>query len=116
MTKKHKANAIPTFEEAARNVHWMHLPNWRNAKHGRDFSNSLGMYAFPRIGGLKAAKVNSAGVLSVLQPIWLEKPETGRHVRQRIGAVMKSAIARCWRQDTSAASIAVALPTHAWPW
>lgn len=110
LAEKRKASAILTFEEAARKVHEIHLPSWRNEKHGRDFINSLEMYAFPRIGTLKAAEVNTADVLAVLQPIWLEKPETARRVRQRIGTVMKWAIAQGWRQDNPAATISTALP------
>lgn len=112
LAAKRKAEAILTFEEAARKVHEMHLPTWRNEKHGRDFINSLEMYAFPLIGALKAADVNTADVLAVLQPIWLDKPETARRVRQRIGTVMKWAIAQGWRQDNPAANISTALPKH----
>lgn len=112
LAEKRKTSAVLTFEEASRKVHEMHLPSWRNEKHGRDFINSLGIYAFPRIGGLKAAEVNTADVLAVLQPIWLEKPETARRVRQRIGTVMKWAIAQGWRQDNPAANISTALPKH----
>ncbi|MEX3314988.1 tyrosine-type recombinase/integrase [Sulfitobacter sp. PS-8MA] len=49
-------------------------------------------------------------MLAVLQPIWLEKPETARRVRQRIGTVMKWAVANGWRQDNPADAIAQALP------
>lgn len=31
--EKHAAEAVLTFEEAARKVHEMHLPTWRNEKH-----------------------------------------------------------------------------------
>ena len=42
--------------------------------------------------------------------MWTEKPETARRVRQRIGTVMKWAIAQGWRQDNPAENIAQALP------
>ncbi|OJU12277.1 MAG: integrase [Alphaproteobacteria bacterium 64-11] len=110
LRSKREAAAILTFEEAARKVHEMHVPSWRNAKHAQDFINSLEMYAFPKIGARKTADVTTADVLGVLQPIWLEKPETARRVRQRIGSVMKWAIARGWRQDNPAENISKALP------
>ena len=43
---------------------------------------------------------------AVLSPIWVEKAETARRVRQRIGTVMKWAIAQGWRQDNPAENIA----------
>lgn len=67
-------------------------------------------YAFPRIGKLKVPDVTSADVLDVLTPIWTEKAETARRVRQRIGTVMKWAIAHGWRKDNPAENIAQALP------
>ncbi len=99
-----------TFEDAARKVHEIHRPSWRNAKHAAQFISTLETYTFPRMGRLKVADVSTADVLAVLTPIWLEKPETARRVRQRIGMVMKWAVAQGWRQDNPADAIAQALP------
>lgn len=55
-------------------------------------------------------EINTADVLAVLQPIWLEKPETAKRVRQRIGTVLKWAIAKGWRQDNPTADISQAMP------
>ncbi|MGH1464777.1 MAG: tyrosine-type recombinase/integrase [Cognatishimia sp.] len=107
---KRTAEALLTFEEAARKVHKIHEPTWRNKKHAAQFISTLETYTFPRIGKLKVSEVTTADVLAVLQPIWLEKPETARRVRQRIGTVMKWAIANGWRQDNPADTISSALP------
>jgi hypothetical protein len=109
MTKR-QAAAIPTFEEAARIVHGLHKPTWSNEKHAKDFMTSLERYAFPRLGKLRISEVNTADVLHVLQPMWLETPETARRVRQRIGTILKWSIAKGWRQDNPAESISTALP------
>jgi len=109
---KREAQAVMSFEEAARKVHQINLPSWRNAKHGQQFINTLETYTFPRMGRVKVSEVTTADVLGVLQPIWLEKPETARRVRQRIGMVMKWAVANGWRQDNPAEAIAQALPKH----
>ncbi len=45
-------------------------------------------YAFPRIGARPVSEVTTADILAILTPIWHEKPETARRVRQRVGAVM----------------------------
>ena len=50
--------------------------------------NTLRDYAFPFIGALPVHAIGTAEVLKVLAPIWLEKPETARRVRQRIGVIL----------------------------
>lgn len=110
LREKREAAAVLTFEEAAREVHRLHLPTWRNEKHGRDFITSLEMYAFPRIGHLRVSDVTAADVLGVLTPIWTTTHETARRVRQRIGTVLKWAVAKGWRQDNPADAITTALP------
>lgn len=107
---KRTASALLNFEQAARKVYEIHRPTWRNAKHAAQFISTLETYTFPRLGKLKVSEVTTADVLAVLQPIWLEKPETARRVRQRIGTVMKWAVANGWRQDNPADAIAQALP------
>lgn len=107
---RREAQAILTFEEAARKVHALHLPTWKNKKHAAQFITTLETYAFPRLGKLKVQDVTTADVLAVLTPIWTEKAETARRVRQRIGTVMKWAIAQGWRQDNPAENISQALP------
>lgn len=109
---KREAQAVLTFAEAAQKVYEMHKPTWRNKKHAAQFISTLETYAFPKIGARKVADVTTADVLGVLQPIWLDKPETARRVRQRIGTIMKWAVAQGWRQDNPAENIGQALPKH----
>ncbi len=110
MQARREAEAMLTFEEAARKVHALHLPTWRNPKHAAQFLTTLETYTFPRMGKLRVADVTTGDVLAVLSPIWTDKPETAARVRQRIGMVMKWAVAQGWRQDNPAESIAQALP------
>ncbi|MEH6738281.1 MAG: integrase arm-type DNA-binding domain-containing protein [Sulfitobacter sp.] len=107
---KRASEALLTFEDASRKVHKIHEPTWRNKKHAAQFLSTLETYTFPRIGRIKVSDVTTADVLAVLQPIWLEKPETARRVRQRIGTVMKWAVANGWRTDNPADAISQALP------
>ena len=110
LADRKREKAVPTFAEASRTVHAMHLPTWRNPKHAAQFISTLETYAFPRMGRVKVSEVSTADVLAVLTPIWLEKAETARRVRQRIGTVMKWAIAKGWRSDNPADAISQALP------
>ena len=100
--EKRHGQGAPTVEEAAAEVLEQQRPGWRNAKHARDWPRSLRAYAFPRIGAMPVSAVTTADVLAVLTPIWHDKPETARRVRQRIGAVMKWAVAMGHRPDNPA--------------
>ena len=106
--EKRHGQGAPTVEEAATEVLEQQRPGWRNAKHARDWPRSLRAYAFPRIGAMPVSAVTTADVLAVLTPIWHDKPETARRVRQRIGAVMKWAVAMGHRPDNPAGDGAVA--------
>lgn len=88
--KKEEASkpAIPTVEIAARQVHEQLLPGWRNPKHGKQWISTLEQYAFPVIGRRSIDTITPAHIASVLQPIWLEIPETATRVKQRLHAVM----------------------------
>lgn len=109
-TAKREAAHVLTFEEAARKVHELSRPTWRNAKHGDQWINTLITYAFPTIGNKKVDTVSGTDVLGVLTPIWNEKPETADRVRQRMGATFKWAVANGWRVDNPADTIVTALP------
>lgn len=110
LADRRQAKAVMTFEEAAREVHRINLPTWRNPKHGDQFINTLATYAFPTMGTIKAPDVTTADVLAVLQPIWLTKAETARRVKQRIGTVIKWCIAKGWRKDNPVDAVDKGLP------
>lgn len=110
LQERKETEAIPTFAEAARIVHKLHEPTWRNKKHAAQFIATLETYTFPRIGKTKVGDVTTADVLAVLSPIWNEKRETARRIKQRIGMVMKWAVAKGWRQDDPSLAITQALP------
>ena len=112
LAARRQADAVLTFEIAAQKVHDLHLPTWRNAKHGQQWINTLKTYVYPYFGKKKLDTITSADVLSALTPIWHSHPETARRVRQRIGTVMKWAIAQGWRDNNPAESISSVLPKH----
>lgn len=109
---KMRSAGILTFEEAAGRVHDLSKPTWRNSKHGDQWLNTLTTYAFPFFGSKRIDQVTGADVLAALTPLWNAKPETARRVKQRIGAVMKWAMANGWRADNPADAISKALPKH----
>lgn len=66
---------------------------WKNAKHKQQWENTLAEYAYPLIGDVPIDDIDIEQIRKVLDPIWFKKTETASRVRQRIEAVISSAIA-----------------------
>ncbi len=99
LAEKRRADAMPTFADAAARVVEGKRAGWRSPVHARTWLNSLERHAFPRIGKRPVSEIASADVLEVLTPIWHVKVQTARNVRQRISSVMEWAIAMNLRAD-----------------
>lgn len=88
---------IPTFRRAAEQYHSQVSKGWRKGKHSEQWLNTLKSYAFPVIGSLSVDTIDAPAIQRALLPIWLEKGETARRVRQRIGVVLDYAHGKGWR-------------------
>ncbi len=99
LAEKRRVQGVPTFAEAARRVVEQKRGGWRGTHHAHNWLRSLERYAFPRVGSRPVSEVSSADVLEILTPIWHEKPETARAVRQRIRSVLEWAVAMEMRLD-----------------
>lgn len=97
-TARLKASGIPTFAEAAEIVFEEQKPSWKNARHIGQWLTSLEKYANPVIGDTRIDQVTAPMVREALILIWLDKPETARRVRQRIGTVLDWAHAKGYRE------------------
>jgi hypothetical protein len=86
-----------TFESAAKQYFDQHEKKWSNARHRQQFLSSLQQHAFGKIGSLPVAMIDTAAVLSALEPIWADKFVTAMRVRSRIEAVLDFATGRSWR-------------------
>ena len=82
-----QAKAV-TFKEAAHTFIDDNEAGWKNPKHRQQWTNTLKTYAFPVIGDLNVADVETAHVVKVVKPIWKTKPETANRVRGRIERVL----------------------------
>ncbi len=69
-----EAAKVKTFEAAATEYFNGHASQWTNDHYRKKFLSSLKMYAFPRIGKLPVAAIDTPLVLKVIEPIWLTKP------------------------------------------
>jgi integrase len=68
-------------------------PSWRNGKHAAQWEMTLREYAGP-LRRLPAQAITTNDVLSVLKPLWNEKPETASRLRGRIERVLDAAKAQ----------------------
>ena len=83
-----------TFQEAAEQCIASKKPEWKNAKHVQQWSNTLTAYAYPVFGDLSVSDLDTDLVLKAIEPIWTSKAETASRVRQRIETVWDWARAR----------------------
>ena len=107
-----RKRTVPTFAEAAETVMAIHATGWKHGGRSEmDWRWTLDNYAMPKLGQRPVDRISTADVMAVLVPIWNEKRVTARKVRQRIGAVMRWAVAQGYREDNPAGdAIGAALP------
>jgi integrase len=88
-----RAKAI-TFRDACGRYIAANRSGWKNVKHAGQWEATLKTYAYPVIGDLPVQSIDTALVMTVLDPIWSTKSETASRVRGRIEAVIDTAKAR----------------------
>lgn len=109
--ERQRKRVIPTFEEAALQVIGEREKGWRNAKTAAQWRSSLEAYAFPYIGKLRVDRITAGDIREALVSIWLEKEETARRVKQRIGNVLDWAFSMGYREtEAPMRAIAKGLP------
>jgi len=86
---------VPTFGEYADRYIAAHEAEWKNAKHHQQWVMTLRVYAAP-IRDLPVDQLDTAAIMSVLEPIWNVKSETASRLRGRIEAVLASAQVDGW--------------------
>jgi integrase len=101
--RRKEAVKIPTFGEFAASVVEAQTKG-TSAGHARQFANSLAMYAAP-LNDKPVNVITTEHVLAVLAPIWHDKPETARRVRNRIERVLDGAKAAGFRSGDNPAAL-----------
>ncbi|MER8662850.1 integrase arm-type DNA-binding domain-containing protein [Mesorhizobium sp. M1148] len=92
-----------TFKQASERYIAAQKAGWKNVKHAEQWRNTLATYAWPVIGDLPVAKVDTAHVMQILEPIWTTKTETATRVRGRVELVLDWAKARHYRSGDNPA-------------
>jgi integrase len=87
-----------TFRDAAEQYIKSHAAGWKKGgKHGSQWANTLATYAYPHLGSLPVAAIDTALVMKVLDPIWTTRTVTANRVRGRIESVLDWAAVRGYR-------------------
>lgn len=79
--------SAPSFEQVTRDCYKAMSGGWRSQRHA-SWLSSFERHVFPLIGSKEVTTIDSAAVLSVLEPIWLTIPDTAKRQLQRIGTVL----------------------------
>ena len=95
--------SAPPFGTYALNLVERIEEGFSNAKHRQQWKNTLETYCAP-IWSTPIDRVDTAGVLSCLTPIWKAKPETASRVRGRIERVLNAAKAEKLRAGENPAA------------
>src|SRR6516164_799228 len=93
-TAKAAAAKRLTFAEAARRYFDQNESKWRNARHRDQFLGTLRMYAFPVLGDMDVATIDTPDILRAVEPHWTGTAVTVDRTRGRIEQIIDWAIVR----------------------
>jgi len=93
----------PTFGEIADELLKSKEREWRSAKHREQWRSSL-TEGIATLRSRPVDEIDTEAVLSVLKPIWFEKPETASRLRGRLEAVLDAAKAQGHRSGENPAA------------
>ncbi len=111
--RKKEKLVIPSFRDAAKQVHAEYRLAWKSGKHQKQWITTLEKHVFPKISNRLVDDIEGPVIRNVLASIWLTKPETARRVKQRIGVVLGWAYANGLRaSEAPLRSVGRGLPKH----
>jgi integrase len=97
------AASAMTFRQCAEGFIKDNEASWSNHKHRLEWQRSLAKYAFPVLGNLPVAAIDTPLVLKVVKPLWQRVPETASRVRGRIENVLGWATVHHYRNGDNPA-------------
>ena len=105
-----KRSKVPSFEQAARQVHSISATTFKNEKHRKQWLTSLNSL-FLSFGTKRVDSITRDDINAVLGPRWETHPETSRRVLQRIKKILAWSKVQGFRTgDNPASDFASFLP------
>lgn len=98
--RKKALTFLECAEEAFRNLQT--VGRWKRQEYAIAWWNRLALYAIPALGSMPVDEIARDDVLSVLRPIWTEKPAMAKRVRACMGAVFDWCILQDFRKTNPA--------------
>src|SRR5262245_5761782 len=83
-----EAAGAKTFKQCAEGYIKDNEAEWSNPKHRKQWETTLSTYAYPELGSLLVAAIDTPLVLKVIKPLWERAPETASRVHGRIENVL----------------------------
>ena len=98
---------VPTFREMLERTIRLHAEEWTHHRTEHAWRSSMEHFVLPHIGHLPVDAIGTREVIAVLthDGLWHRRRATAAKVRQRIGSVMKLAVAEEWRGDNPAGDV-----------
>jgi integrase len=94
-----------TFQQCAEAYIEAHKASWTNARHRQQWPETLAAYAYPVLGALPIAAIDTALVMKVVEPLWSTKQETAARLRARIERVLDWATVSGYRTGDNPARL-----------
>ena len=85
-----------SFYEVTLSAHQVLAPTFKSEKYAEQWLATLDNHVFKVIGHKPISSITSADILSVLAPIWTEKTDTAKKLKQRLSYIMKLAKAQAY--------------------
>jgi integrase len=97
------ASKAVTFQACAEQYIASHRAAWKHPKHVKQWEQSLAAYAYPVIGAMPVAAIDTGLVMRCIEPHWATKTETVSRLRGWIELVLDWARVRGYRQGENPA-------------
>lgn len=101
--KKDSLKEQTKFRDFAKSCIELKSPEWKNSKHGDQWTYTIEEFANPIIGDKPLNEITTEDILKILQPIWLNKTETASRLRGRLEWILASATTRKLREGINPA-------------
>ena len=110
LADRRRHSVVPTFERAALQYFEENLPGWKQNRNAARWIHVVRQYAFKAFGSMRVDAIMREDILRLLKPLWATKPEQGRKLKQRVGAILRWCVAHGFTDKNAVELAAGALP------